>query len=140
MRENRFGVISEIDSLPGCSQIGVVHGVWLEESKRGYGCGQKAQKSRLRDMKDYFQYDAAMCTVELSNKRNIHILEKNGWKFQFSFKSHKTNHKVAVYAIGLGQELNPVAPPKADGSLSEVYYSDYVHKDDLGKDPLSMVM
>jgi len=128
MRVQHNRVIAEIDTLPGSSQVAVVHGVFTPPGLRGYGMGKRAQQERLEALANDFMYDAAICTVDMKNSRNIHILEKNGWKFAGCFKSRKTEHDVGIYIRGLGQTIKTIKPPK------EPLMSGYAHIEQMGGD------
>ena len=95
MRFNNFGVIGEIDSLPGCSQIAVFHSVF-NPTERQQGHGRLAHQARL-DQARYLGYNLAMCTVALSNIPQIKILNGEGWKQLTEFKSLKTGHSVGLF-------------------------------------------
>lgn len=101
MRFNDYGVIGEIDSLPGCSQIAVFHSVF-NPTERQVGRGDLAHKARL-DKARYLGYDLAMCTVNLENVAQGKILLNNSWRFIQGFKSSKTSHGVGLYI----REINP---------------------------------
>lgn len=128
---NVFGA-GEIDSLPGCSQIAVIHSAFVDPEMRNKGYGRSNNTERLNKCHD-LGYDMALCTVDLSNKNQLKILKKNGWMILTKFKSRKTGHTVGVFAHGIGQKLeeNAVFPMLYDVSASERYYSDYVHPDGL---------
>ena len=89
-------VFGEIDSLPGCSQIAVSHAVFCNPTARNCGFGNQAHKERLALMKK-LGYDFAVCTVDLSNKYQISILEEHDWDLLAEFDSSKTGHEVGIY-------------------------------------------
>lgn len=97
MRDQLFGVIGEVDTLPGCSQVAVSHGVFTPAHLRGKGNATKANLARTVIMKSYFGYDYALCTVAADNVAQIKIMEKNAWKRLDTFPSSKTNHEVHLY-------------------------------------------
>lgn len=99
MRMSIDGVIGELTTLPGCSQICVSHGVFLPPSERGRGKGKTANKRRQNIVFNDLGYDVLMCTVDEANKPQINILQNNGWKKSFSFVSRKTGNSVAVYFL-----------------------------------------
>lgn len=102
MRTNFHGVIGEIDSLPGSSQVAVSHSVYLHESQRGNGVGQKAMESRLSYLTNDLGYDYVICTVREKNEAQIILLEKNGWEYLDCFNSRKTGNTVFIYGRELG--------------------------------------
>ena len=67
MRQKICGVYGEIDSLPGCTQVGVSHSVFCPPENRNKGRGTEANKRRLVFMKHDYGYDYAVCTVDLNN-------------------------------------------------------------------------
>lgn len=101
MRVKLNHVVGEIDSLPGCTQVGVSHSVFLPEAKRGLGLGDHANKMRLDLMRDELGYDYALCTVDVKNTAQLSVLNKNGWVRLSSFSSSKTGNTVAIYGKDL---------------------------------------
>lgn len=97
MRLTFNGVHGEIDSLPGCSQVGVSHAVFAPMQARGKGMGAKASVERTQHMKHIMGYDYALCTVAEDNKAQIAIVEGRGWKKLDEFYSSKTDHMVYLY-------------------------------------------
>ena len=96
MRFNDFGVIGEIDNLPGCSQIAVFHSVFLPQELRGQGLGHKAHDARLKRARE-LGYQVAVCTVVGDNHAQRQILKEYGWDLCLHFKSNKTDHYVELY-------------------------------------------
>lgn len=94
MRFNHSGVIGEIDNLPGCSQVAVLHSVFTR--CRGIGLGKAAHKERLADV-DILGYDATICTADSTNQPQLKILEANGWNKLAEFRSTKTGHLVGIW-------------------------------------------
>lgn len=97
MRMCLGGVYGEIDTLPGCTQVAVSHGVFVPLGKRGKGLGRAAQAERLSVIKEGLGYDFAVCTVDLKNAAQKTILTDAGWEFLKSFRSSKTGHEVALF-------------------------------------------
>ena len=95
MRFNHYGVIGEIDSLPGCSQVAVFHSVF-NPTERPKGRGRLAHDARI-DQARFLGYNAAMCTVNMDNEAQLKILEKAGWNQVHSFNSIKTGHTVGIF-------------------------------------------
>jgi L-amino acid N-acyltransferase YncA len=100
MRTRNNGVVGELDTLPGCTQVVVSHSVFVHKDQRGRGLGKEANANRLVEMRG-LGYDYALCTVDKTNVAQLKILEGNGWTRLDSFKSSKTDHTVAIY----GKEL-----------------------------------
>lgn len=97
MRQNINGVIGEIDSLPGCTQVGVSHSVFLPIHHRGDGLGSMANKERLRIAFEELGYDMLICTVDHNNAAQRSVLNKNGWLCLTDFTSSKTGHLVELW-------------------------------------------
>jgi ribosomal protein S18 acetylase RimI-like enzyme len=93
--------VAEVDSLPGCSQIAVIHGAYVLPQARGHGVGRLAHQSRLSRLQKDLLYDAAICTADESNIAQINILEKEGWHRAMTFTSRKTGHRVSIWVKGL---------------------------------------
>jgi hypothetical protein len=89
-------VPGELTSLPGCSQIVVSHDVFVPNHLRGNGLGKLSHFDRLDQMRT-LGYDVAMCTANLSNAAQLHILEGSDWLRVFQFKSSKTGNDVGVF-------------------------------------------
>lgn len=98
MRQNISGVVGEIDTLPGCSQVCVSHSVFLPPHHRGDGLGTEANKSRQQIAFEQLNYDMMLCTVDADNKVQKAILKHNGWKYLEFFKSRKTGHMVELWS------------------------------------------
>ena len=96
MRYNHKGVISEIDSLPGCSQICVFHSVFIPEQFRGMGFGKEAHYARLEEAR-LLGYQIALCTIVVGNVAQEKILLHFGWKAVKQFQSYKTKNDVQVW-------------------------------------------
>jgi RimJ/RimL family protein N-acetyltransferase len=97
---NQFG-FSELDPLPGCSQVVVSHNSVIYKEHRGLGHGTRANKFRIEKAK-FLGYDYILCTVDGSNEAQLRILKNNGWKKLDSFDSRKTGHNVIIF----GKRLN----------------------------------
>lgn len=96
MRFRHGDVIGEIDNLPGCSQIAVLHSVFIPAHLRGVGKGKIAHAERLVEA-DHLGYDACLCTVNLNNTAQLKILNDAGWLQVFDFISSKTDNHVGVF-------------------------------------------
>lgn len=93
---------AEIDSLPGCTQIAVVHAAFVDPLSRGKGVGSKAHMERLDFLRYELLYDLALATVDLSNEHQLKIMEKAGWTQVYSFVSRKTRHHIGLFSLRLG--------------------------------------
>lgn len=96
MRVAHNHAVAEIDSMPGCGQVAIVHGSFVPNPLRGLGHGKAAHKARLQMMAD-LGYDVAICTVDLSNLAQVAIMRDNNWTPVFNFWSSKTGNRVGVY-------------------------------------------
>ena len=97
MRTCFNGVIGEITSLPGCSQIAVSHSVFLPLSQRGKDLAIPANKERQSFCFNEMLYDYMLCTINTDNKAQKRVLEKTGWRKLDSFVSRKTQHLVEIW-------------------------------------------
>lgn len=97
MRTNFNGVYGEISSMPGCSQIGISHGVFLPKALRGAGIAKAANATRTAFMRDELGYDYALCTVDQTNEPQNAIMRKRGWIILDTFVSSRTGHVVHLY-------------------------------------------
>lgn len=97
MRTKECGVFGELTTMPGCSQVGISHAVFVPEAERGKGKATEANKRRLVHMKYDYGYDYALCTVDLSNHAQLVVLAKNKWRQLDSFTSSKTGHLVGLF-------------------------------------------
>jgi hypothetical protein len=93
---NVQGVIGELTSLPGCSQVAVSHSVFVPEG-RDKGAGRNANKERCRIAFEELGYDGLLCTVADNNAAQIKIMEANGWEYLTGFLSRKTGNGVSLY-------------------------------------------
>lgn len=98
MRHNLEGVIGELTSLPGCSQVVVSHGVYLPEEERGKGKGTAANRTRQKLAFFDLGYDLMLCTVDASNEAQRKTLTKTGWWVLTDFPSRRTGHTVELWA------------------------------------------
>lgn len=98
MRTNINGVIGELDTLQGCTQVAVSHSVFLEASARGNGKAIPANWARQKLVFEELGYDMMICTVDQANERQRHILKKSGWTWLDEFISRKTGHVVELWS------------------------------------------
>lgn len=90
----------QLDNLPGCNQICVSHSAFVLPEERNKGQGKLDHEIRLTQMVELL-YDAAIATVDMENKRQLHIMETYGWKKVFEFTSSKTTHRVGLFVKDL---------------------------------------
>lgn len=88
---------AEVTSLPGCSQVAVIHNSFVLPQARGLGVGKAAHAERLEQLQGIHLYDAAVCTVDEDNFPQISILESAGWSRTITFTSRKTGHNVSLW-------------------------------------------
>lgn len=87
----------EITTLPGCSQVGVNHSVFIPPNDRGKGYSYQDGKASLKFFKEMLGYDYVLCTVDMENEPQLKQLKKNGWKHLDTFYSYKTEHTVGIF-------------------------------------------
>lgn len=88
---------AEVDSLPGCSQIAVIHSAFVVPEERNKGVGYKAHLERIEQLWGELNYDAAICTVDATNEAERKILRASGWTNLSMFESRKTGHNVCLF-------------------------------------------
>ncbi len=93
--------VGKLTTLPGCSALGVSHAVRRTQGEGGTGV--EANRRRLKQIKN-FGLDAAMCTVDCTNGKQVSVLKANGWQKVFEFLNNQTGHKVYVFM----KELNGI--------------------------------
>lgn len=91
-----YNCSGELSTLPGCTQVVVSHGVFVNPAFRKQGWGQEALNAREELMREK-GYNYALCTVESTNGAQIHILTKFRWKELDRFISSKTGHEVILF-------------------------------------------
>lgn len=96
---NIFGAC-ELDSIPGCSQLAISHGVFVLPTYRGAGLGAANHKLRL-DRARQLHYDCVIATVDAANEKEKRNLLEHGWTKLHSFKNSKTEHTVEIWGINL---------------------------------------
>lgn len=95
-RSGKQVAVGEISSLPGSSQVAVLHSAFVLPRFRGQGIGAEAHQDRLMIAQDLL-YDAAICTVEMTNYPQLKNLSANGWKCAHEFVSSKTGHTIGIF-------------------------------------------
>lgn len=98
MRYTHNNVHGELTSLPGCSQVVVSHDVFAWP--RGGGNAKEANHARCA-YAEYRGYNYTLCTVDLANSVQLHILHECGWRKLDEFKSTKTGHFVGLFGKAL---------------------------------------
>jgi RimJ/RimL family protein N-acetyltransferase len=93
----------EFDSLPGNSQVVIIHGVSVSPEFRGQGYGRLAHLERLAKLFARYLYDVAICTVDESNTPQVKIVTAAGWNKVHVFKSRKTGNLVGIWIKTLGE-------------------------------------
>jgi hypothetical protein len=83
-----------VSPLPGASDIAVSHGVFRHKGVGGHG--KTANRVRVRQIAD-MGYSVVMCTVNLDNRRQITILESEGWTLQYTYYNQRTTSRCRVY-------------------------------------------
>lgn len=95
-------IFGELDSLPGCTAVCVSHAVFGAKH-RPKGLGSSAHKERIRLMRS-LGYEYALCTVNMANEVQRHILDSNGWKQLDTFENDKTGNYVGLFGKNLSEE------------------------------------
>jgi L-amino acid N-acyltransferase YncA len=111
---------AEVDSLPGCSQIAVIHSAFVVPEARRNRVGHEAHEERLERLRGEFNYDAAIATVALSNEPELKILRRAGWKQVGQFFSRKTERHVGVFFRTLVREDLPAINKTYDDYVEEM--------------------
>lgn len=96
--------VAEVDSLPGCSQIAVIHSAFVVPEARNKGVGYSAHLQRLERLWGEFNYDLALCTIANDNLAERSILRAAGWVYLMQFTSRKTGNNVGLYGKKLSRE------------------------------------
>lgn len=111
MRYSINGVHSEIDSLPGCTQIAVSHAVFMQKHLRSLGEGTRIGKLRDQHLQGSLGYDYCICTVASDNISEKKFLAHREYKLLDKFMSSKTDHAVEIWGKVLnetGQRVEPI--------------------------------
>ncbi len=86
----------QLDPFPGCSKIGISHGLEIYPQFRNKGYGKKAHAERLAEAKR-LGYEVLLCTINSANVAQVKILKHYGWRITREFWNPKTDHKVTMY-------------------------------------------
>lgn len=115
--------IGHLDNLPGCSQVGVSHGAFVQPSERGKGVGQMAHTARLRMAEESLSYDCLICTVNMDNKAELAILAKNDWRRATVFTSSNSGHKIGLFYKNFSREVYNDLPTEIEKETYERWES-----------------
>jgi L-amino acid N-acyltransferase YncA len=96
--------VAEVHSLPGCSQVAVVHAANVLPAHRSGGIGTAAHMDRLARLRDELAYDFAVCTVDKANAAQLSIVRKAGWTQVGEFTSRRTGNTVTMWVRNLTEE------------------------------------
>lgn len=69
-----------LSSFDNNSHVIISSSAYVESKYRGVGLGQRLHDLRIKIARAS-HYSTILCTVNPANAIQIHILEKNGWKF-----------------------------------------------------------
>lgn len=86
----------ELDPMPGCSRVGISHGLQIFDNFRGRGFGTWAMGERLKKAKE-LGYEVLIATVVEGNVAEERILEKFKWRRVTVFNNLKTGHTVNLW-------------------------------------------
>lgn len=75
-----------ISLLPGNTRVAISHAVWLPKNKRGQGLGKKLLRSRMAAFREA-GLRLILATVRNSNRAEMHLLRRRGWKRLIKFGS-----------------------------------------------------
>lgn len=103
MRYSINNVHSEIDSLPGCTQVVVTHAVFMPKHLRSLGEGTRIGQIRDQYLHGSLGYDYALCTVAGGNDVEKKCLIRRGYKKLDNFMSTKTDHAVEIWGKSLNE-------------------------------------
>lgn len=86
-----------LTEFPGSTgDIMISHGMWVNPNYRGQGIGNKTHKRRLAEAarlgKSYL-----MCTCNMTNEVELHILDRHGWKKLDEFISECSCERIGVF-------------------------------------------
>lgn len=85
-----------ISFLPGSTQVGVSHDVFLKEEFRGTGQSLPFAEERLKTA-ERLCLDLLICTCVETNFPQVKTLVKMGWMKVTVFTSSKTGNKVGLW-------------------------------------------
>jgi len=106
MRHSTECAIYETDSLPGCSQVAVSHSMFIRLEHRNKGHAVDELMHRLYKIK-VLGYDYVICTVDLTNEKEIKTIKKMCFRELDTFVSQKTGHKVGIFGRRIEETHSP---------------------------------
>lgn len=86
----------DLDPFPGCHFVGISHALEIKPEYRNKGYGTQAHKDRL-DIARSLGYQILLCTIRSTNKAQVKILRKYGWKIVKEFSNIRANRSVTLY-------------------------------------------
>lgn len=86
----------EFNQFPGCAQLIVSNHAFVTREQRGKGFGQAQQLTKL-NLAAELGYNCIICTVQETNKPEIAILTKNGWKHVHTFFNTESNCRIQIW-------------------------------------------
>jgi hypothetical protein len=92
--------------LHGCCGVCVSYHSMVYPPFRNIGVGSVLNKMRFEIAK-YLGYGILMCTDVVANLPQRKILENNGWEEVHRFINPRTDNKVSIHVINLGNPSNP---------------------------------
>jgi ribosomal protein S18 acetylase RimI-like enzyme len=92
--ENGF---CELNPFPGCNQIVISNHAFVYPEKRGKGHGTQNHLLRVERATN-LGYDLILCTVREDNRKEKHILNKEGWQFLTCFLNSETGHEIELWS------------------------------------------
>jgi RimJ/RimL family protein N-acetyltransferase len=96
---NDIGVF-EIDSLPSQVQVGVCHGFFVHEHKRGQGLASVLHARQIKELRD-LGYDYAICTVSGENPAQSKAIKNAGWTLTNTFFNRRICQKTEVWELDI---------------------------------------
>lgn len=93
----QFGYF-EIDSMPNQPELALCHSFAVFANLRGKGYGHRLKAEQELELIK-LGYSAAICTVQSTNKSQLAILEKSGWKHSAEFYDNRSMNQVFVYNL-----------------------------------------
>lgn len=99
----------EIVDLPGSPQVAVSIHSFVFPKLRGKGYGTQMHTERLEKLKK-LGYDYVVCTVNLTNLKELAILKANDWRELSRFRSSASEHMVGLFGKSLTTFTYTVGP------------------------------
>lgn len=86
----------ELTPMPGCSAVGVSHGLFIDPEWRRKGIGSDAMLERFTKAKE-LGFQCLICTTKVESVAQYKILTKTGWKLVRQFTNPKTGNEVRFW-------------------------------------------